>query len=166
MTTLEHNAQYLEHLWHNFQRSKRQAITARYFRWWRRHVWLHRLDRLRTLQQVQRRDRVLRVAVLRYIRTRQQRGFESLRRQVATFRASSVALRSLVLRQNQRNAVHKWRCIVRHEKLEEQVVAQAWVLLHRRAVKKLLGMLFRWRKLRLCKGLSQWQLHVDACRWW
>ncbi|ETV96315.1 hypothetical protein H310_10480 [Aphanomyces invadans] len=148
-------------LWQEYERAARQTILARSFRSWQRQVRLYVRQRTREIDRVQRRDRVLRVGILLYDQTRLRRGMDAFRQRVV----ASRTLDAVVANQRQRNALHKWSRIAWHERMEEQVAAQAWVLHHRRAVKQLLFTLQRWRKRRLCRGLARWQLHVQACRW-
>ncbi|KAF0683391.1 Aste57867_24515 [Aphanomyces stellatus] len=155
----------LKRLWATYDMNARHAVLARHLRAWRRLLSLRHIDTTHALLLRQRRDRILRRAVLR-VEAMQVRRHVHHWQGVTHHRRQCVAgLLQCIHTYMLMRAMQKWRRMAWHECLVDHLDVWCDVLVHRRAVKRLSGLLRSIRKKKLCRGLARWQLATAAARW-
>ncbi|KAH9124408.1 hypothetical protein LEN26_008222 [Aphanomyces euteiches] len=167
---------------HCYDLHAKQACLARHFRAWRRlrrfrllearYDWTCRqmYDALLGLGLFNdisscSYERTLRIAMLRLQKARLVWAMTQWRQGAAFGEQRNRQFVLLLRRRLRANAFSKWRRMTWHDGFEEKVVAMAWVLLSRRAVRIFLGTLRAMRKRWLYKSLAKWQVYAENARW-
>ncbi|EQC32434.1 hypothetical protein SDRG_10173 [Saprolegnia diclina VS20] len=135
-----------------------------YWKCWRRFAIAAKHQAIYDHRIRTRRDRTLRIAVLRRQRLLLTRGLSVWRHAATTVTALGRALARHHARARTRTVWRQWARYVYHDTLEEQVAALAWVVQFRRAVTYMLRLLRKNQRRRMTAAVIRWQYVTSLAR--